>query len=130
MKPKQEMKVVARLHGSSSKPESIVIEQQLDGKAVEFMPSGLKYKVIGGHLIRYEPQERHDDGMKSVRISAEAYARLRKMRAPNESVSQCLERLLFERSVEGSSAAPEAARGAQPRRGEHRTGEDAGEANT
>ena len=96
MKPKKEMHVVARLEGVSARPETIVIEHQVGGGGVEFMPPGLKYKVIGGHLIRYEPQERKDDGTKSVRISAEAYARLRKLRGPNESVSQCLERMLFE----------------------------------
>jgi hypothetical protein len=95
-KPKQEMRVVARLEGASSRPATIVIEQQIDGRGVEVMPSGLKYRTIGGHLIRYEPQARQDDGTKSVRISAEAYARLRKLRGPNESVSQCLERMLFE----------------------------------
>jgi hypothetical protein len=96
MKPKKEMHVVARLEGESAQPRAIVIEQQLDGRGVEVMPSGLKYKVIGGHLIRYEPQQRAEDGTKSIRISAEAYARLRKMRGLNESVSQCLERMLFE----------------------------------
>jgi hypothetical protein len=74
-----------------------VIEQQIGGGGVEVMPSGLRYRVIGGHLIRYEPQQRVDDGTKSVRISAEAYARLLKMRGPNESASQRLERMLFEK---------------------------------
>ncbi len=96
-KPKREMKVVARLEGASARPATIVIEQQVGGGGVEPMPSGLKYRVIGGHLIRYEPQARQDDGTKSVRISAEAYERLRKLRCPNESVSQCLERMLFEK---------------------------------
>jgi hypothetical protein len=96
MKPKKKMRVVARLEGASARPATIVIEQQLDGRGVEVMPSGLHYRVIGGHLIRHEPQQRVDDGTKSVRISTEAYARLRKMRRPNESVSQCLERMLFE----------------------------------
>ncbi|MBN2692334.1 MAG: hypothetical protein JXR43_10885 [Burkholderiaceae bacterium] len=96
MKPKKEMRVVARLEGASARPATIVIEQQLDGGGVEVMPSGLRYRVLGGHLVRYDPQARAEDGTKSVRISAEAYARLRKMRGPNESVSQRLERMLFE----------------------------------
>jgi hypothetical protein len=97
MKPKKEMRVVARLEGASARPTTIIIEQQINGRGVEVMPSGLKYRTVGGHLIRYAPQARQDDGTKSVRISAEAYARLRKLRGPNETVRECLERMLFEK---------------------------------
>ena len=44
--------------------------------------------------------------MKTLRISKEAYARLRKRRRPNESVSQAVERMAFELSARGVGRSP------------------------
>lgn len=55
-----------------------------------------RYRVVNNTFIPSPPQERKDDGTKTVRISNEAYARLRKKRRPGESVNQAVERLAFE----------------------------------
>lgn len=93
-KPKQEVKTVratALVEGDDPKrPRAIRLDDYWESLA------DARYLVVNNVLVPVKLQERKDDGMKSVRISAEAYARLRSKRKSNESVSQAMERMIFE----------------------------------
>ena len=55
----------------------------------------VRYRVVNNTFIPSPPQPR-DDSVKNIRVSKEAYDRLRKLRRPCESVSALVERLAFE----------------------------------
>uniref|UniRef100_E6PQI5 Uncharacterized protein n=1 Tax=mine drainage metagenome TaxID=410659 RepID=E6PQI5_9ZZZZ len=96
MKPDEEVRVVAVMRGDPNQPESIQIEGRQDGKFLNGLPkSGTKYQTFAGVLVKVEPQQRVEDGTKTVKISAEAYARLRRLRQRGESASQCMERMIY-----------------------------------
>ena len=97
MKPEDEVRVVAVMRGDPDQPESIQIEGRQDGKFLNGLPkSGTKYQAVAGVLVKVVPQQRVEDGTRAVKISAEAYARLRRLRQGGESASQCMERMIFE----------------------------------
>lgn len=90
-KPPHEVRAVARVQGNNlSRPDAIHLDD------FPGVLSDRRYRAINNVLIPADPQPRVDDGMKSVRISAEAYERLRQMRGVNETPSQCLERMIFD----------------------------------
>ncbi len=93
-KPKQAVRTVratALVEGDDPKrPRAIRLDDYWEPLA------DVRYRPVNNVLIPAPPQERKDDGMKTLRISKEAYARLRKRRRPNESVSQAVERMAFE----------------------------------
>ena len=55
----------------------------------------VRYRVVNNAFIPSLAQQR-DASVKNIRVNAEAYARLRKMRRSGESVSALVERLAFE----------------------------------
>ena len=97
MKPEDEVRVVAVMRGDPDQPESIQIEGRQDGTFLKGLPkAGTKYQAVAGVLVKVEPQQRVEDGTRTVKISAEAYARLRRLRQGGETASQCMERMIYE----------------------------------
>ncbi len=55
----------------------------------------VRYRVVNNAFIP-SPAQQRDASVKNIRVNAEAYARLRKMRRSGESASALVERLAFE----------------------------------
>ena len=97
MKREHEVRVLAVMRGDPDQPESIQIEGRQDGKFLKGLPkAGTKYQAVAGVLVKVEPQQRVEDGTRTVKISIEAYTRLRRLRQGGETASQCMERMIFE----------------------------------
>ena len=97
MKLEDEVRVVAVMRGDPDQPESIQIEGRQDGTFLKGLPkAGTKYQAAAGVLVKVEPQQRVEDGTRTVKISIEAYTRLRRLRQGGETASQCMERMIYE----------------------------------
>lgn len=99
MKKKAEsdtIEVIAKLTGDPAAPDAILITQRCDGKFLKGLPgNGAKYQALAGALVRYEPPPA-PQGVKLVRISEEAYLRLKGLRRSGENVTLALERLIYQ----------------------------------
>jgi hypothetical protein len=97
MKPDdQKLLVQATIEGSNPRrPRRIALEPVPGGGPLPAMADG-KYIPVNGALVPFEPQQRPDDGTKQVRISGDAYERLRALRLRGESASLALERLIYQ----------------------------------
>jgi hypothetical protein len=85
----------AVIEGDPRRPRRIALEPLPGDSPLPGLADG-KYLAVGAALVPFQPQQRADDGSKSVRISAEAYARLRDLRQRGETASLALERLIYQ----------------------------------
>ena len=90
----QELQVKAIIEGDPRRPRRIALEP-VDGARPLPAMADRKYFPVNGSLVPFEPQQRPDDGSKQLRISAEAYERLRSLRLRGESATQAAERLIY-----------------------------------
>lgn len=84
----------AAIEGEVKRPRRIVLET-MDGSPMPVMDDR-RYMPVNGSLVPYEPQQHPNDGTKTVRISEDAYKRLRNLRQRGETVSQAMERMIYE----------------------------------
>ena len=91
----EKLQVKAIIEGDPRRPRRIALEP-LPGAGPLPAMTDRKYIPVNGSLVPFEPQPRMDDGTKLVRISADAYDRLRSLRRRGESASLAMERLIYE----------------------------------
>lgn len=91
----EKLQVKAIIEGDPRRPRRIALEP-VDGARPLPTLEDRKYFPVNGALVPFEPQQRPDDGTKLVRISGEAYERLRSLRQRGESATQAAERLIYD----------------------------------
>jgi hypothetical protein len=89
----------AVIQGDLQRPRRIELEDP-SGSPMPLLDDR-RYMAVGTALVPYEPQKRVEDGMKAVRISQEAYERLRAERRRGETTSQAAERLIYQEKSSG-----------------------------
>lgn len=90
----QKLQVKAVIEGDPRRPRRIALEPLAGGGPLPAM-ADRKYIPVNGSLVPFEPQQRPEDGAKAVRISGDAYQRLRALRRRGESASGAMERLIY-----------------------------------
>lgn len=91
----QTLQVLATIEGDPRRPRRIALEPIPGGGPLPTMTDG-KYMPVNGSLVPFEPQKRPEDGSKLLKISAEAYDRLRSLRQRGDSATVAMERLIYE----------------------------------
>ena len=93
----EKLQVKAIIEGDPRRPRRIALEPIAGGGPLPAM-ADRKYIPVNGSLVPFEPQQRPDDGSKLIRISGDAYERLRALRLRGESATQAAERLIYDAS--------------------------------